>query len=138
MQWENLRGQGADLLVNKIVPVGSDISVWPKMKLAEDRHTGTEGGGLRRAGGHSGRHYRTTQTEELREASCFLGPPEPLNATRFSTNLGGLDDKKQTPLWHLDKEKFLAFLGLRDVGRDEWILPRKLALTHNASVLVTP
>ena len=30
--------------------------------------------------------------------------------------------KKPTPLWHLYEEKFLAFLGLRDVGWDERIL----------------
>lgn len=108
------------------------------MKLLGSRHTGTGGGGLRRAGGHSGRHYRITQTEESQEASCFLGLQEPLNTTRVNTNLGGLDDKKRTPLWHLNKEKFLAFLGFRDVGGDKRILPRKSALTNSSNELVIP
>jgi len=102
------------------------------------RRTETGGGGLRRAGGRSEPHYRITQTGGLREASYFLGLPKPLNKTCFSTSFGGLDDKKQTPLWHLDKEKFLAFLGFRDVGGYERILSYKLEPTHNSNELVTP
>ena len=119
-----------DLLVNKVVPLESNVSM-VQNETRGGRHTETGGGGSRRAGGRSERHYHTTQTGELREASCFLGLPKPLNVTRFSTNLGELDDRKRTPLWHLDEEKFLAFLGFRDVGGDERILPSELALSHS-------
>jgi len=111
-----------DLLVNKVVPLENPALAWSKMSLEVNRHTGTRGGESRKAGGRSERHYRKAQTEELREASCFLEPLEPLKTTLVSANSGGLN-KKRTPLWHLDKEEFLAFLGLRDMGRDERILP---------------
>ena len=111
-----------DLLVNKVVPLENPALTRFKMTLADDRHTETGGGGSRKAGGRNERHYRKARTKELREASCFLGLPEPLNTTRVSANSGGLGDKKRTPLWHLDKEKLLALLGLRDMGRDERIL----------------
>ena len=122
VQRRNLRGQAMDLLVNKVVPLENPALAWSKMTLADDRHTGTRGGGSRKAGGHSERHYRKAQTEGLREASCFLELPEPLKTTPVSASSGGLN-KKRTPLWHLNKEKFLAFLGLRDMGRDERVLP---------------
>jgi len=126
-----------DLLVNKVVPLASDVSM-VQSETRKGRRTETEGGGSRRAGGRSELHCRTTQTGELREASCFLEPPKPLNTTSFSTNLGGLDDRKRTPLWHLDKEKFLAFLGFRDVGWNKRILEPKLAHDLRRQLLVLP
>ena len=104
------------------------------MTPASYRHTETGGVESRKAGDRSGQHYHKAQTGELREASCFLGLPEPLSTARVSVNSGGLDDKKRTSLWHLDKEKFLALLGFRDMGRDERILPCKLALAHSTNI----
>lgn len=67
-----------DLLVNKVIPLESGVSVI-QSGTRKGRHTETGGGGLRRAGGRSELHYRITQTRGLREASCFLGLPKPLN-----------------------------------------------------------
>ena len=68
------------------------------MTPADDRHTETGGEESRKAGGHSERRYRKAQIEELREASYFLGLPEPLNTTRISANPGGLDDETDSSL----------------------------------------
>ena len=57
----------------------------------------------------------------------FFGTAKTSEHNALQYNQDELDDRKRTPLWHLDKEKFLAFLGFCYVGGDERILPSESA-----------